>query len=85
MDELPHVFTLIFDDAFDFMSAAGGISGFAISRAMHYGISRGVFSNEAGMGSSPLSHAAVVNVNAVRTGLLGHYLKYSLIRLSSVH
>ena len=71
MDELPHVFTLIFDDAFDFMSAAGGISGFAISRAMHYGISRGVFSNEAGMGSSPLSHAAVVNVNAVEQGFWG--------------
>ncbi len=42
-----------------------------ITKAMHYGISRGVFSNEAGMGSSPISHASVVHVNAVEQGFWG--------------
>lgn len=68
---LPKALTMIFKDAFHFSSAAGGIGGFAITRAMHYGISRGVFSNEAGMGSSPLSHAAVAQVNAVEQGFWG--------------
>lgn len=68
---LPQVLCQIIEDAFHASSAAGGISGYAISRAVHYGISRGVFSNEAGMGSSPLSHAAVVNVHPVEQGLWG--------------
>ncbi len=42
-----------------------------ISKAMHYGISRGVFSNEAGMGSAPIAHASVANVNAVEQGFWG--------------
>lgn len=70
-NELGRVFDMIFQDAFNFSSAAGGVSGFAISRALHYGISRGVFSNEAGMGSAPLAHASVIHVNAVEQGFWG--------------
>ncbi|MCI8510896.1 MAG: sodium:alanine symporter family protein [Lachnospiraceae bacterium] len=49
--ELPAVFAMIFKDAFAIRSAAGGVSGFGVSRCVRYGIARGVFSNEAGLGS----------------------------------
>lgn len=71
IDALKDAVTLVFQDAFTWSAGTGGISGFAISKAMHFGISRGVFSNEAGMGSSPISHAAVANVNAVEQGFWG--------------
>lgn len=64
-------FQMILKDAFTLPSAAGGIGGYMISRAMHYGISRGVFSNEAGMGSAPIAHASVAEVNAVEQGFWG--------------
>lgn len=61
----------VWHGAFSLSAGVGGIGGFTISKAMHYGISRGVFSNEAGMGSSPISHAAVAHVNAVEQGFWG--------------
>lgn len=61
----------IFQQAFSWSAGIGGVSGFAVSKAMHYGISRGVFSNEAGMGSSPISHASVTHVNAIEQGFWG--------------
>lgn len=70
-DALPHALRLVIDDAFQLSAGVGGISGFVITRAMHFGISRGVFSNEAGMGSSPISHASVSDVNAVEQGFWG--------------
>lgn len=70
-EKLPFAIQAIMQDAFTIPSAAGGVSGFAISKSIHYGISRGVFSNEAGMGSSPLSHASVSQVNAVEQGFWG--------------
>ncbi len=42
-----------FDKAFDFQAAAGGLIGAAMAQAMMLGIKRGLFSNEAGMGSAP--------------------------------
>lgn len=57
-DNIPSAFLRIFSDAFKFESAAGGISGFAVSRAVSTGIRRGIFSNEAGLGSSPILHCA---------------------------
>lgn len=62
---------LVFQDAFCIEAGVGGISGFAITKAIHYGISRGVFSNEAGMGSSPISHAAVEDVHPIEQGFWG--------------
>lgn len=70
-DALPHALRLVLDDAFQLSAGVGGVSGFVITRAMHFGISRGVFSNEAGMGSSPISHASVSDVNAVEQGFWG--------------
>lgn len=71
IDALQDAVMLVFKDAFNLPSGVGGVSGFVITRAMHFGISRGVFSNEAGMGSSPISHASVAEVNAVEQGFWG--------------
>lgn len=71
VDALPQALHAIVEDAFCFPAGASGIGGYAITRAMHFGISRGVFSNEAGMGSSPISHASVSDVNAVEQGFWG--------------
>lgn len=46
-----NAFSMIFRDAFSFTSAAGGVMGFYVSECVRYGIARGVFSNEAGLGS----------------------------------
>ena len=50
---LPEAFALIFRDAFTTQSVSGGMLGYLTSRAVRFGISRGVFSNEAGLGSLP--------------------------------
>ena len=50
-EKVPGVFQTIFQDAWSFDSAAGGIMGFAVSECVRFGIARGVFSNEAGLGS----------------------------------
>lgn len=71
VDRLLPALQEVFRDAFTFASAGGGIGGFMITKAIHYGISRGVFSNEAGMGSSPISHAAVKQVDPVEQGFWG--------------
>lgn len=55
---IPRVLTLIITDAFDFSSAVGGISGFFVSRAVRFGVTRGIFSNEAGCGTAPTAHAS---------------------------
>ncbi|MCR5601859.1 MAG: amino acid carrier protein [Ruminococcus sp.] len=55
---LPTVISKIFHEAFGFEQALGGFCGHTISRAMSAGIRRGVFSNEAGLGSSPILHSS---------------------------
>ena len=50
-EQIPRAFAMIFTDAFDFQSASGGLMGFFVSRCVRYGVARGVFSNEAGLGS----------------------------------
>ncbi|MBS6397242.1 MAG: alanine:cation symporter family protein [Clostridiales bacterium] len=58
LDRVPEAFSLIFREAFRFRAAGGGVLGYGIAEAMRLGISRGVFSNEAGLGSSVMVHAA---------------------------
>lgn len=53
---LPEVFGRIFKSAFSFESAAGGVGGFLLSRSLRFGVMRGLFSNEAGCGTSPTAH-----------------------------
>ncbi len=64
---LPQVFTDIIKEAFTLKSA----SGFGISKAMRYGVARGVFSNEAGLGSSPIIHGAADTDSPAEQGLWG--------------
>ena len=54
---LPHAFALIFEGAFNPQAILGGAVGIGIQQAMRYGVARGLFSNEAGMGSTPHAHA----------------------------
>lgn len=54
---LPYVFRTIFHDAFSMEAAGGGAAGTVMKYAIRYGVARGLFSNEAGMGSTPHAHA----------------------------
>ncbi len=54
---IPEAFRQIFVGAFNPEAAIGGFAGVAVSQAIKYGVARGLFSNEAGMGSTPHAHA----------------------------
>ena len=69
--ELPRVFGLIFSNAFGLDSAAGGVVGFLSSRAIKYGAMRGLLSNEAGCGTSPLAHASAQTNEPAEQGFFG--------------
>jgi len=56
-DQIVPVFKAIFTEAFSLKSAAGGAAGTVMRYAIRYGVARGLFSNEAGMGSTPHAHA----------------------------
>lgn len=68
---LPAVMASIFENAFSFHAAGGGVMGYAIMRAMRFGVARGVLSNEAGLGSAPMLHAAADTDSPVRQGMWG--------------
>jgi len=57
-EKLPEILLSVWEDAWHFRPAAGGFAGFGISRAVRYGITRGIFSNEAGCGTAPTAHAS---------------------------
>ena len=63
---------LIFECAFTAKAAAGGAAGYGMMLAARYGIARGLFSNEAGMGSEPIVAATAKTRNAVRQGLVSY-------------
>ena len=71
LGQLPHVFAMIFADAFDFEAIFGGVAG----SCMIYGIKRGLFSNEAGIGSAP---------NAAAAAHVSHPVKQGLVQMLSV-
>lgn len=68
--EIPHAFGLIFYHAFNPAAATGGFVGATIAAAMRYGIARGVFSNESGMGSAPIAAAAARTNDPVKQALV---------------
>ncbi len=68
---LPAAFGLIFSSAFNFEAVSGGFLGYMIMKAMRYGFARGVFSNEAGLGSSVIAHSASDTKEPVKQGLWG--------------
>ena len=57
-ERIPETFLWIFGEAFGLRAVEGGVAGYGVKMAMKMGISRGVFSNEAGLGSSVMAHAA---------------------------
>ena len=69
--ELPHAVGLIVDGAFNGTAAVGGFAGAAVMQAVRLGIARGLFTNEAGLGSAPIVHAAAVTDHPVRQALYG--------------
>ncbi|OCN00634.1 amino acid carrier protein [Clostridium sp. W14A] len=68
---VPHALVLIFQGAVTPMSAVGGFTGSAIAQTMRWGIARGLYSNEAGMGSAPYAHSAAITDHPVRQGFWG--------------
>ncbi|MBE8167265.1 MAG: sodium:alanine symporter family protein [Shewanella sp.] len=68
--EIPAAFSLIFNSAFTGTAAEGGFAGAAVWAAIHFGVARGVFSNEAGLGSAPIAHASAQTHNPVAQGLV---------------
>ncbi|SDF98148.1 alanine or glycine:cation symporter, AGCS family [Onishia taeanensis] len=69
-DAIGNALGMIFGYAFSPASAVGGFAGAAVAKAIQFGVARGVFSNEAGLGSAPIAHAAAQTKNPVRQGLI---------------
>src|SRR5690606_6081493 len=59
--QIPAAFGMIFEHAFSPAPAAGGFAGAAVAEAIRYGVARGIFSNEAGLGSASIVHAQARN------------------------
>lgn len=71
--EVPHAFATIFEGAFHPQSIGGGVAGYTVLMAIRFGVARGVFSNEAGLGSAPIAHAAAVTDSPVKQGFWGSF------------
>ena len=69
--KMGEIVSLIISEAFSFKAATGGIMGYAIVRAMRYGVARGIMSNEAGSGTSPIAHAKSNLKSPVEQGFWG--------------
>ena len=68
-DKIPSIIQIIFKDAFQPVSVFSGAAGFGISKSIQYGISRGVFSNEAGLGSMAVLHGAAEDTTPEKQGM----------------
>lgn len=75
--DIPAILALIINSAFTGTAAQGGFAGAGIMLAIQFGVARGVFSNEAGLGSAPIAHAAAQTNSPVKQGtiaMLGTFL-----------
>ncbi len=82
MAEIPAALVLIVDSAFNGMAATGGFAGATVMLALRMGVSRGIFSNESGLGSAPIAHAAAETNSPVRQGtiaMLGTFIDTLII------
>lgn len=70
LDAVPEAFNLIFREAFTGSAAAGGFAGATLAQVIRFGVARGVFSNESGLGSAPIAHGAAKTEEPVREGLV---------------
>jgi AGCS family alanine or glycine:cation symporter len=69
--QLPHVFGLIFSEAFTPTAAVGGFAGATVAQSIAAGVSRGVLSNEAGLGSAPMAHGIADVKHPAEQGVVG--------------
>ncbi len=80
--ELPSAIVFIVDSAFNGAAATGGFAGATIMLALRMGVARGIFSNESGLGSAPIAHAAAETNSPVRQGtiaMLGTFIDTLII------
>ncbi|HEX6573195.1 MAG TPA: sodium:alanine symporter family protein [Steroidobacteraceae bacterium] len=70
-ERVPQAFALIIETAFTGTAAVGGFTGAAMIAAIRYGVARGIFSNEAGLGTAGIAQAAGMSNDPVRSGLIG--------------
>lgn len=85
--DVPAAFKSIVMNAFTPTAAAGGFAGAGILLAIQMGVARGIFSNEAGLGSAPIAHAAAQSDNAVEQGtlaMLGTFIDTLLCTLTAL-
>ncbi|MBR5868307.1 MAG: alanine:cation symporter family protein, partial [Clostridia bacterium] len=68
---IPTAFSMIFTNIFGFKAMAGGFGGYVFAQVIKKGMARGVFSNEAGLGSSVVAHSASETREPVKQGLWG--------------
>lgn len=76
-EAVPQAIVLIFSHAFTPVAATGGFAGAAVWAAIRFGVARGIFSNEAGLGSAPIAHAAASTNSPVQQGniaMLGTFI-----------
>ena len=69
-DQIPDALLLIINSAFTETAAVGGFTGAAVWAAIRFGVARGIFSNEAGLGSAPIAHAAAKTKGPVQQGMI---------------
>jgi len=69
-EKIPGVIILIIESAFNGTAASGGFLGASVWMAIQMGFARGIFSNEAGLGSAPIAHAAAKTNNPVNQGMI---------------
>jgi AGCS family alanine or glycine:cation symporter len=69
-EAVPAAFALIVESAFTPVAAGGGFAGATVWAALRMGVARGIFSNEAGLGSAPIAHAAARTDQPVRQGMI---------------
>src|SRR5699024_6182589 len=82
IDQVPAAVSLIVSHAFTPISATGGFLGATVWAAIRFGVARGVFSNEAGLGSAPIAHATAKTNNPIRQGtvaMLGTFIDTIII------
>ena len=71
IEKIPSALSLIVTDAFSGTAAVGGFAGAGVMAAIRFGVARGIFSNEAGLGSAPIAHAAARTNDPVKQGAIG--------------
>ncbi len=71
IQEIPGAFALIFRNAFTGTAALGGFAGAGVIQGLRYGVARGIFTNEAGLGSASIAHAAAQTDHPARQGFWG--------------